>query len=397
MALSRIFQKIFGKNATLTDLGVVGSKNENNPQYSKNIADLQSLANWETGMRAIVTSSNAPYLQDHNSLFYVITTQLAYLFQAGIAEWEVSTEYFSGRSVVLRNGKIYIAKADSTGVEPEVTSGWETSWVSIFDLMLQGISYSSLPTGVFGNYKKGDNLTHKDEFGNPITITALKNNPSEPSNDNIYYVKSKIKITEVVNSFPTPTLSIVGNVYFNSTTNEMKKVIEVNSIPLFKDLPIDKFNTLVDDNDVYYDFNGASLIDVSLNYDWIVKDIYIKQQKNVENGWWYIIWSSGVVEQGLRYYGNLPLTPVAQKIPIYLYAETSNFYVGILKIKASCDYFKNGVGIDGLTMDTKIVDGIEHKYIMQVIVSGGQLVAHAGDEDWIDLYIKGHISPIQNA
>ena len=129
--LNRVFQKIFGKSADSNDMGVVGSKANNSPQTSKDIATIQSLSNWESGMRNIVSTSNAPYLQDHNSLFYVITYQLAYLFQAGIAEWNSSTEYFSGRSVVLRSGKVYIATANSTGVEPEVTSGWESSWKSL--------------------------------------------------------------------------------------------------------------------------------------------------------------------------------------------------------------------------------------------------------------------------
>lgn len=131
MALARKYQKIFGKNAVETDLGVVGSKSIDNPQYSTDIETLQSLSNWEAGMRSIITSSSAPYMQDHNALFYVITSQLAYLFQAGIAEWNSQTEYIANRSIVLRNGKTYIAIASSTNVEPEVTSGWESSWKNL--------------------------------------------------------------------------------------------------------------------------------------------------------------------------------------------------------------------------------------------------------------------------
>lgn len=131
MALDRKYQKIFGKNADGNDLAIVGSKNAGNPDTSTDVETIQSLSNWETGLRAQVTSNDAPYLQDQNSIFYVITSQLAYLFQAGIAEWNVDTEYISGRSVVLRSGKTYIAIANNTGVEPEVTSGWETYWKSL--------------------------------------------------------------------------------------------------------------------------------------------------------------------------------------------------------------------------------------------------------------------------
>ena len=133
MALDRKYQKIFGKNAQSTDLGVVGSKMAGSPQYSTDIETLQSLTNWETGLRAQVSNSDAPYLQDQNSILYVITSQLAYLFQSGIAEWNSQTEYFSGRSVVLKSGKVFLAIANSTGIEPEVTSGWDTNWISLTD------------------------------------------------------------------------------------------------------------------------------------------------------------------------------------------------------------------------------------------------------------------------
>lgn len=133
MALDRKKQKIFAKNAQSTDLGVVGSKNAGNPQYSTDIETLQSLTNWETGLRAQVSNSDAPYLQDQNSILYVITSQLAYLFQAGIAEWNSQTEYFANRSVVLKSGKTYIAIADSTGIEPEVSSNWDTYWKCLSD------------------------------------------------------------------------------------------------------------------------------------------------------------------------------------------------------------------------------------------------------------------------
>ena len=129
MALDRKYQKIFGKNADGNDLAVVGSKNAGNPDTSTDVEEIQSLSNWETGLRAQVTSNDAPYLQDQNSIFYVITSQLAYLFQSGIAEWNSQTEYIANRSVVLRNGKVYVAIADSTGVEPEVTSGWLSYWM----------------------------------------------------------------------------------------------------------------------------------------------------------------------------------------------------------------------------------------------------------------------------
>ena len=400
--LDRVFQKIFGKSADSNDMGIVGSKANNNPQTSKDIAEIQSLSNWESGMRNIVSTSNAPYLQDHNSLFYVITYQLAYLFQAGIAEWDSSTEYFSGKSVVLKSGNIYIAKDDSTGIEPGVTNNWSDYWVRLFDLLLQGVSYSSLPTSIFGNYKKGDELTHKDEFGNKIKIKALKDNPLAPSNTNIYYIKSRIKITAIVTSFPSnPTSDIVGNIYYNSSTNEIKKVIGYSGFSVIGlvGMEVGKFNTFIDSNGVYYDYDGTNATDVSTNYDWVVDDIYIKQQKKATD-FWYIVWSSGIAEQGGVFSVTIPTSSMSfihGFLDIKIYAEENDSFAGIIEKRANTDYYKFGASFDGFTISTTTVDGVTHKFITQPIFSAGNIDGSSATHNTkVTWYIKGIMSPVQN-
>ena len=206
MALARKYQKIFGKNAQATDLSVVGSKSEDNPQYSVDVETLQSLSNWESGMRSIVTSSSAPYLEDHNSLFYVITSQLAYLFQAGIAEWNSQTEYVANRSVVLRNGKIYVAVANNTNVEPEVTANWNTYWKSLIDwgflqgniynqsdlwqLLLKGVSYNGSVSTAIGGYPQGAILRFFDGDASYLVSSLVANNTEAPSRSNIKFKES---------------------------------------------------------------------------------------------------------------------------------------------------------------------------------------------------------------
>ena len=204
MALARKYQKIFGKNADATDLGVVGSKTEDNPQYSADVETLQSLSNWETGLRAIVTNSIAPYLQDHNSIFYVITSQLAYLFQAGIAEWNSQTEYVANRSVVLKSGKIYMAIANNTNVEPEVTASWDSYWLCInywggiqgdiynqtdlWQILSKGLSYNNTVSTAINGYPQGTRLNFVDSSGNTIIVESLINgNTHEPSMSNILF------------------------------------------------------------------------------------------------------------------------------------------------------------------------------------------------------------------
>lgn len=206
MALDRKYQKIFAKNAQSTDLSIVGSKMAGNIQYNTDIETLQSLSNWETGMRAIVSNSDAPYLQDHNSLFYVITSQLAYLFQAGIAEWNSRTEYFSGRSVVLKSGKIYLAIANNTSVEPEVTAGWTDFWVCInfwggiqgdiynqsdlWQILLKGLSYNNTIATAINGYPQGTILRFFDGDVSYLVSSLVDNNTEAPSRANIQYKES---------------------------------------------------------------------------------------------------------------------------------------------------------------------------------------------------------------
>ena len=221
MALSRKYQKIFGKNAVSTDLSIVGSKMAGNIQYNTDIETIQSLSNWETGMRAIVSNSDAPYLQDHNSLFYVITTQLAYLFQAGIAEWNSQTEYINNRSLVLKSGKIYLAIADNTSVEPEVTSGWESSWVCLTDWLLKGVSFNSSFSTSISGYDKGTRILYTDEEGKKYYIESVKgSNTSSPSKSNIFYVGKIQEAVDIVPSIspnlPTASADNLGDIYLIS-------------------------------------------------------------------------------------------------------------------------------------------------------------------------------------
>lgn len=206
MALSRKYQKIFGKNAQVTDLGIVGSKVAGNPQYSTDIETLQSLANWETGMKAIVTSSYAPFLQDHNSLFYVITSQLAYLFQAGIAEWNAQTEYIAERSIVFLNRKLFIATADNTNIEPENTEGWSSYWKCLSDwgmitgkiynqpdlwgILLKGLSNNTPFAQDIGGYPKNTILRFYDGNASYLVSSLVDNNMEEPTKQNIQYRES---------------------------------------------------------------------------------------------------------------------------------------------------------------------------------------------------------------
>jgi len=93
--ITRVLQKIFATDGVLSDFGVFGSRTANNPTYSKDVLTIQSLAAWTDGLKSALNSANkAPFHEDTNSLYYVLTSQLAYLFQEGLPEYDATTNYF---------------------------------------------------------------------------------------------------------------------------------------------------------------------------------------------------------------------------------------------------------------------------------------------------------------
>lgn len=59
-----------------------------------------------------------------------IDTNMAYLFQKGLPEWDAGTEYFAGKTYIQYRGNVYKALLSSTAVEP--TAVGQTSWQLAF-------------------------------------------------------------------------------------------------------------------------------------------------------------------------------------------------------------------------------------------------------------------------
>jgi len=92
--ITRVLQKIFGSTGATSNFGVFGSRAINSPAYTKDIATIQSLAAFLEGWTGSINSANkAPFLEDLNSIHLMFSTQLAYMFQEGIVEWDAGTEY----------------------------------------------------------------------------------------------------------------------------------------------------------------------------------------------------------------------------------------------------------------------------------------------------------------
>jgi microcystin-dependent protein len=109
----RATQKIFGETGPVAEFGQPGSYPAGTLVNTKDPATIQALAAYLTGLSAVVgTGGKKPAMEDLNSLLYLITSQIAYLMQEGIAEWDAGTTYYIG-SIVKSGGIVYTSLQDS--------------------------------------------------------------------------------------------------------------------------------------------------------------------------------------------------------------------------------------------------------------------------------------------
>lgn len=111
--IDRRTQKIFGSAAAAGEIGVIGSFAAGSPSYSTDPQNIQALSQYLGGWYDVVVGQNSPAIQDMNALDYLITRQLAYLFQAGISEWDGSTVYYTGSWAADSSGNLYVSLTDN--------------------------------------------------------------------------------------------------------------------------------------------------------------------------------------------------------------------------------------------------------------------------------------------
>lgn len=133
--IARVTQSIFGSGApagaVVGGITVFGSMAAGSPTPSTSVATIQGLAAWAKGWLYAVVGQNGPGIEDMNALFYVITTQLAYLFQAGVAEWDSATPYYIG-SLVNVGGVLYTSLTDgNTGNAVTDATKWAPQGLNI--------------------------------------------------------------------------------------------------------------------------------------------------------------------------------------------------------------------------------------------------------------------------
>lgn len=126
--IARATQKIFGSSAGTNQIAQIGSLAAASPVFSTNLATIQALNNYLQGWFNVVVGSNSPAIEDMNALCFLITQQLAYGFQSGVAEWDSGTTYFIGSLVNDGSGNIYRSIVD-TNLNQAITD--TTKWLPV--------------------------------------------------------------------------------------------------------------------------------------------------------------------------------------------------------------------------------------------------------------------------
>lgn len=100
--IQRTTQQIFAANAGSQQITAFGTAKDQTPVYTQSVAQIQN-TNYGYGWSSALLPDKAPWQEDMNALFYAITTQLAYLFQEGVPEYDPGTSYSAGALVKSSN------------------------------------------------------------------------------------------------------------------------------------------------------------------------------------------------------------------------------------------------------------------------------------------------------
>src|SRR5579859_8005511 len=126
-AIPRKTAVIFGNAApatTAAGIGEFGSLALGTPTLSTDIAVIMAQGAWSTGWSAAWVG-NFPALNDENAVDYVHSTQIAYLLQRGIPEYDAATTYYTGCFCSF-NSTVYVSTANNnTGNTPNTSP---TKW-----------------------------------------------------------------------------------------------------------------------------------------------------------------------------------------------------------------------------------------------------------------------------
>lgn len=173
-AIPRHTQKIFGQSLTPSgNVAVYGSLAAGAPAYPATTDDLTTIQSsaWLLGLNSALIGNRSPALEDLNGLFVVLSQQIAYLLQNGIAEWDATTTYYVGNLARIPGTAVVCTSLTNNNVgnnPASNTNDWSASGSSYPAVATTGgaqavavdgvghtIQFNSTQYAPFGNYNAG--------------------------------------------------------------------------------------------------------------------------------------------------------------------------------------------------------------------------------------------------
>jgi hypothetical protein len=172
--ITRKNQKVFCGDTPVT--GIVaqfGSLKATAPIYSSDPDIVQALPAWGEGWASAMINNYLPAIQDLNALIFIITRQLAYLFQSGVPEWNAGTTYYIGSMVSDGLGGIYKSVID-TNLNQALTDS--TKWLNYQSIKQTeiGDNYAVLNADYLIRWSQGATTASKRTVTLPTPSAALK-------------------------------------------------------------------------------------------------------------------------------------------------------------------------------------------------------------------------------
>lgn len=114
--LPRKAQKVFASSIPAAgNIAVFGTLKNPPKTFSGDVEAIQANAAWLGGMQASLVGNNSPSVEDLNALFYVCSSQIAYLLSRGIPEWSLSADtVYNNQDLCRRSGILFECIVDDT-------------------------------------------------------------------------------------------------------------------------------------------------------------------------------------------------------------------------------------------------------------------------------------------
>lgn len=134
--LNRFNYKLFARDASSSQLAVIGSLRAGTPTFSTDYEALQALPNYTDGWFGIAMGENSPAIEDMNALQHVESGAIYYLYQMGIPEWHTLTEY-PLNAIVNSAGTLY-KSLQNLNVGHALS---ETAWWAVWSQPLNVVNF----------------------------------------------------------------------------------------------------------------------------------------------------------------------------------------------------------------------------------------------------------------